>query len=197
MRHERAMKKIITSAAIAGAVITGAAGLTACDPNGYAGPPYVTARYECGIGQYCVEYSDGSYEYVPYDIWQQMFVGALISRSMSGGYSLSRAPGYAGSYTKITNITVLHNTSVKPYTLSKGSSSSSYSKPASSFKSRSAYKSYSSAKSSYKSTSGSSYKSGSGSSYKSGSGSSYKSGSSSGSSSSGSSFKSSSSSRSR
>lgn len=169
------MRKIITAAAIAGAVITGGAGLAACDSGAYSAP-YVTARYECAGGTgYCVEYSDYSYEYVPYPVWDTVYVGAVISRSSSGAYSLSRASGYSGSYTRITSVTHLTTTTVKPYTLSKGTSSTSYSPPASSFKSRSAYSSYKSSSSSKSSSrsSGSSTKSKTGSSsYKSRSGSS-------------------------
>lgn len=162
-------KKIASAAAVTGAVAGSAFGLSAC--SGYGGAPYVTARYECAGGTgYCVEYSDYSYEYVPYSIWDQVYVGALISRNSGGSYSLSRS-GYSGSYTRITSTTHLTSTSVKPFTLSKGASSSSYSKPSTAFKSKSAYKSYKSGGSSGSSTSrsgSSSYKSKTGgSSYKS------------------------------
>ncbi len=75
---------------IVGAVI--AVSAVACGSmqydDGYSGPPYVTGHYTCtspvtGMPDYCELLSDGTYQVVPYSIYNTAPYGSVLSYSHS------------------------------------------------------------------------------------------------------------------
>jgi hypothetical protein len=82
------IKKIV-SGLVAGVAL--AASLTACGYDAYDdgySPAYVVGRYTCvnpnsGQPDYCVEYSDGTSEMVPFGIYNTAYYGTVLTYSHS------------------------------------------------------------------------------------------------------------------
>jgi hypothetical protein len=93
------LKRLLASVAIAGSLLGSA---TACgfDYNGYAGPPYVVGTYTCvnpysGQPDYCVEYSDGTSNMVPFWVYNTIGYGSVLSYSHSR-YTIVHSTYYTG-----------------------------------------------------------------------------------------------------
>lgn len=142
-------KALLASAAVIGslAITTTACGID----GGYGGPAYVVGKYTCpdpttGLPAYCVEYSDGTSNVVPYWVYSGVYYGSILSYSHSR-YSFTR-PSKLVYAPRVTNV----HYHVHSYTSRTGSYSTrlgSRSRTAyQSYKSSSSYRSYSSFRSS-------------------------------------------------
>lgn len=79
---------ILGRAALSAAIIGGTAAPLACglDNGYYDGPPYVIGHYTCvnpssGMPDYCELLSDGTYQMVPFSIWNTVAYGSVLSYS--------------------------------------------------------------------------------------------------------------------
>lgn len=89
------LRRAALSAMIAGSTaIPLACGL---DDGYYAGPPYVVGHYTCvnpssGMPDYCELLSDGTYQMVPFSIWNTVAYGSVLSFSVHRTWVINSTP---------------------------------------------------------------------------------------------------------
>ena len=127
--------RLLAASLVIAAVAAGSVACGAMQYDDYAGPPYVVGHYTCtspvtGMPDYCELLSDGTYQVVPFSIYNSAPYGSVLSYSHSHYTIVHTSVTRVGSTAPDVNYSSYRSAkrvSAKAYSASSYSGMSSYS----------------------------------------------------------------------